>query len=109
MAMVAIAVADLAADLEPELVDEADALSPRAYERDCSHVIVVREGDAWSIVDGYHRVAGLAAWCRDEDEDPAGVTIAVLDATGCAPELIAAASEPGPRQAEAIRRIEAGQ
>jgi hypothetical protein len=101
-----VSVAELVADVEPELISEADALSPSTYERDVADIIVTREESTWSIVDGFHRAAGLAAWCDAEGEDPTTVRVRVLDASACDPEIVAAASEPGPGQSAAIAAIE---
>jgi hypothetical protein len=83
-----------------DYVDQVPALEPGDEP---GPVIVEQVGQSSYIVDGFHRVAGMLKWCRDEGVDPDQVTVDVVIADD--PKLIAAAAEPGPRQRRAIEMI----
>lgn len=83
-----------------DYVDESSALDPANSEEP---QIVERVGDRLAIVDGFHRTAGQIRWCREREIAPADCEITVVCCDDA--DLIAAAAEPGPGQADAIRQI----
>lgn len=99
------ALSELSAEALSSMPD-AEALDPDEYRRSVADVIVVREGESWSIVDGFHRVSGIANWAEAEGYDLAAVTIRVIDCTGTDERIIGLAAEPGEHQARAIEAIE---
>ncbi len=54
--------------------------------------IVVNDGRGYEIVDGLHRIAGMANWA--EAEGKPNVRIDVIDISGSHEAIIAAAAEP---------------
>jgi hypothetical protein len=70
-------------DVESSDLDPADGYEPP---------IVVDEGRGLEIVDGFHRIAGIAGWV--EGEGLKDTKIDVIDISGSDENLIAAAATP---------------
>lgn len=94
----------VAMDAQSNAPDAPD-LHPYDYEHFTAPVIVVRESHGWEIVDGFHRLSGLAGWAEGERVDPSSVLIRAIDITGTDEELIGLAAAPGARQAKVIEAI----
>jgi hypothetical protein len=94
-----IVLASIAGEARP-YVAEAPALRPGT----ALPVVVEQTGpESYSVVDGFHRTAGMLRWCRENRIAPARARIIVVLARD--PELIGDAAEPGPKQERALRRI----
>jgi len=75
-------------------VDDAPDLDPS----DITELpIIVNEGGKYSIVDGFHRIAGMAGWAESEARPTKGVKIDVIDISGSDEDVIGCAAEPGGR------------
>lgn len=84
-----------------DYVDEADALRPG--DEPTVVIVEVAGGRVLDIVDGYHRTAGYVVWAREEGLDLDEVEVRVVASDDG--DLLAAAAEPGWRQAEALEAI----
>jgi hypothetical protein len=79
-------------DVAREALSNTDD-SPDLDPRDCGDPpIVVDEGRGYQIVDGFHRIAGMANWA--EAEGKTNVRIDVIDVSDSHEAIIAAAADP---------------
>lgn len=88
---------ELAGEIEREMIEYADALRP-GDERE---LVIVDE--THSIVDGFHRVAGMVRWAREQGRDLNSVAVRVVECDDV--ELVAVAAEPGNAQRAALDAI----
>jgi len=95
--------------LATEALASADGptLDPSDYTLNCPDIIIVREDGKLKIVDGFHRVSGMAAWAEEEGKALDKISVRAIFVTGTDESVIGDAAEPGPRQEAAIRLIEA--
>ena len=93
--------ASLAQDAR-ENVGGVTPLSPEKYRR-LPPAVLEKVGSSYDIVDGFHRLAGLAEWAERNGVEVDSLEIEVVIATDSS--LIADAAEPGPKQETALREI----
>lgn len=85
-----------------DMVEESPAMSSAEYAG-LPQIIVERIDGRLSIVDGFHRAAGLARWASDESMSLREIEIEVAECDDA--DLLAAAGEPSERQQVAIDAI----
>lgn len=97
-----ILLSDIVAQVDCELIDEADSCEGIDIGQ-----IVERVGGKLYIVDGFHRTAGQARHCRDNeiDTDSHRITVVLACEDDSDNDLVAAAAEPGVTQDAAIAEI----
>lgn len=86
-----------------DYVDESPDLDPSAC--DPLPVVAPAAKGTLDLIDGFHRVAGMVRWCRENGVSPETCEINVVLCDD--DELAIAAAEPGPRQEEALEAIHA--
>lgn len=96
-----------------EAQDSPD-LDPLTYKNDLDPIIYERvpdgraaSGTRITIVDGYHRAAGLVGWAIGAGQKLENISIEALDVTGFDEDLVADAADGfgGERQEDALRQI----
>jgi hypothetical protein len=91
---------------EAQQAPDSPDLDPR--DREGPIVFEVANGQV-TIVDGYHRTAGMINWALGEQLDLRSVFIDAIDVTGFTENIVAAAAVPegayGMSQEEAIEKI----
>lgn len=86
---------------EPE-IENPNALSPADYGY-MDPVVVEQDKEHFYIVDGFHRVAGLTQWAKEEGIAVADIKIQVV--VGHDDDLVGDAAEPGGKQEEALEAL----
>lgn len=82
-------------------------LDPDEYRLSVPDIIIIKEAGRWSILDGFHRVAGMVGWAMGEDVDVSVIKIRAIDVTGTDKRAIGMVAEPGGYQNEMIAVMEA--
>lgn len=98
--VITIKLSEIAAEATSNTGDDVQALDP---SDNAPPVIVERSTSRTAIVDGFHRAAGMARWCRENDVDLEECEIEVVLCE--TEEMIVIAAEPGGGQQAAIDAI----
>lgn len=90
--------------------EDSPDLDPEQYAQDLPPIIIEYSAGPLTIVDGYHRAAGMVNWAIGAGLKLNSVVVEVIDATRCDEDLVAAAAVPeggyGMSQEDAIEEIE---
>jgi hypothetical protein len=95
--------------LAREARDTAEAgvrkLSPQQYNRLPPIIVEENTRGGLSIVDGFHRVAGLLLWAEDNDVNLDTLDVDMIVVRGGNSTLVGHAAEPGEKQDRALEEI----